>query len=635
MPQTKVREGHRATAAWLRALEMTAPISKNPERTFPILFDELGEMFGDSCALLGDDGRLSLAALSARANQYARWAIDQGLRKGDVVCLHLANRIEYLAVWLGITRVGGVVALSNTNLAGQSLAYCVNSVRPKHVIVGSGLADQVSKIKPLIACRGLWSIGEADSDFPRIDHEIERYAGCRLSGAECRAVTLDDLALFVYTSGTTGLPKAARIPHRRIMQWSHWFAGLIDVQPRDRMYDCLPLYHSVGGIVATGAVLIKGGSVVIRQKFSAQRFWEDVAKWDCTLFQYIGELCRYLVQAPSHPQEKAHRLRLCCGNGLRSDVWTAFQERFGIPKILEFYAATEGNVSLYNLDGRPGSIGRVPSFLKHRSNLALARLDTDTNQLLRGDAGFCIPCKPNEAGEAIGRIDGASPESRFEGYHDAADDAPKIVRDVFETGDAWFRTGDLLRMDGDGYFYFVDRIATPSAGRGRTSRRPRCRRRCWTTREWSTRPSTGSRCPDMTGASAWRLWSSTGRSPGRACRTISTAACRAMRIRRSFASARPSERRRPSSSRRRTWPPKDTAQVPSARTRSTSTTRANGLSSGSTRAATNAFGGAPFAFETHAAAGRAPAAPPEGAGEAAPYPSDRAWAAMMAIPSTV
>ncbi len=126
------------------------------------------------------------------------------------------------------------------------------------------------------------------------------------------------------------------------------------------MYDCLPLYHSVGGVVATGAVLVRGGAVVIREKFSAREFWDDVVNWDCTLFQYIGELCRYLVNAPEQPREKQHRLRLCCGNGLRADVWQKFQDRFAIPKILEFYAATEGNVSLYNVEGKVGAIGRVP-----------------------------------------------------------------------------------------------------------------------------------------------------------------------------------------------------------------------------------------------------------------------------------
>jgi fatty-acyl-CoA synthase len=459
--ETHVREGQNtANAAWLRALERTAPIADNPNRIFPVIVEQLGEKFADKSALLCDRHGLSFADLSARANQYARWAIERGVKKGDVICLNMPNCAEYLAVWIGITSIGSVVALLNTNLVGQSLAHCLNSVRPKHVIVASELTDQLTTALPFLQRTSVWSHGGSAAGFPQIDHELQRYPGSRLADNERRRVTLDDLALYIYTSGTTGLPKAARIPHRRIMQWSHWFAGLMDTQPDDRMYNCLPLYHSVGGIVATGAVLINGGSVVIRDKFSTQRFWNEVSEWDCTLFQYIGELCRYLVKAPAHHRERAHRLRLCCGNGLRGDVWNEFRNRFRIPAILEFYASTEGNVSLYNVEGHSGSIGRIPPFLRHRSNLALVKFDVETNLPARSDSGFCIRCKANEDGEAIGRIysGGTTPEARFDGYYDREDTEEKIARNVFEEGDAWFRTGDLLRMDEGGYFYFVDRI---------------------------------------------------------------------------------------------------------------------------------------------------------------------------------
>jgi fatty-acyl-CoA synthase len=226
------------------------------------------------------------------------------------------------------------------------------------------------------------------------------------------------------------------------------------------MYDCLPLYHSVGGVVATGAVLVRGGSVVIRDKFSAREFWDDVVDWDCTLFQYIGELCRYLANAPEAPREKQHRLRLCCGNGLRPDIWQKFQDRFAIAKVLEFYAATEGNVSLYNVEGKVGAIGRVPSFLAHRFPLALVKSDPATQEPIRDESGHCVRCATDEVGEAIGRIhDGtAHAAAEFEGYTDAAASQKKILRDVFERGDAWYRTGDLMRADAGGYFYFVDRI---------------------------------------------------------------------------------------------------------------------------------------------------------------------------------
>jgi fatty-acyl-CoA synthase len=219
------------------------------------------------------------------------------------------------------------------------------------------------------------------------------------------------------------------------------------------MYDCLPMYHSIGGVVATGAVLVHGGSVVIREKFSAREFWTDITDWDCTLFQYIGELCRYLINAPDHPRQRKHRLRLCCGNGMRAEVWDKFQARFEISRILEFYAATEGNVSLYNVEGKTGAIGRVPSFLAHRFPLALVQFDAAAGAPARNAVGRCIRCGVDEVGEAIGRIrDGSlQPGGTFEGYTSAMETERKILRNVFEPGDAWYRTGDLMRRDAGGF----------------------------------------------------------------------------------------------------------------------------------------------------------------------------------------
>src|SRR5438309_7032008 len=170
------------------------------------------------------------------------------------------------------------------------------------------------------------------------------------------------------------------------------------------MYNCLPMYHSVVGVLATGAVLVGGGSVVIRERFSAHQFWDDVTRWDCTLFQYIGELCRYLLHTEPSPDETQHRIRMCCGNGLRPDVWDAFKRRFRIPQILEFYAATEGNVSLFNVEGKPGAIGRIPPFLTHRFPATLVKYDRDMDGPVRDARGFCVPCAPNEVGEAVGNL---------------------------------------------------------------------------------------------------------------------------------------------------------------------------------------------------------------------------------------
>jgi fatty-acyl-CoA synthase len=446
--------------AWARALEMTAHITRHPTRTLPVVLQELAEQIADSPALLSESETLDYGGLLERAQRYAGWAQTNGVGKGDVVCLLMPNRPEYMAVWLGVTAVGGVVALLNTNLAGPSLAHCVNVVSPKHVIVASSLADRfAAAIDHLTVSPAFWIQGTTGRDWKSIDEVLVTSRAEPFTDGTS-SVTLDDRALYIYTSGTTGLPKAAAVSHARLMQWTHWFAGLMGTSPTDRQYNCLPMYHSVGGVLATGAVLVGGGSVVVRERFSTSEFWTDIARWHCTMFQYIGELCRYLLSAPFHQAEQEHRLRICCGNGLRPDVWTGFQTRFQIPQILEFYAATEGNVSLFNVDGKPGAIGRIPPFLAHRFPAALVRFDVETDMPVRGTDGRCIRCGVNEVGEAVGPLfrDAANVGSRFEGYTDARATEAKILRDVFAPGDAWFRTGDLMRQDEKGFFYFVDRI---------------------------------------------------------------------------------------------------------------------------------------------------------------------------------
>jgi fatty-acyl-CoA synthase len=450
--------------AGLRTLRRTAPIVRDPRRIFPIVIDELAAQHGDKPALLSARETLSYRALAERSRRYLRWALQQGIAKGDVVVLLMPNRPEYLAIWLGLTRAGATVALVNTNLTGTSLAYCIDIVAARHVIVAAELLGALySTASFLKAAPKVWLHGDPGPQAggrPRIDLAVAALDGGPLEAAERIDLTIEDKALFIYTSGTTGMPKAANINHYRLMLAAYGFRGVMDTRADDRMYDCLPMHHTAGGVVAIGATLVAGGSVFIREKFSAREFWDEVVVNDCTLFQYIGELCRYLVEAPPHPRERAHRLRLAIGNGLRPEVWPRFAARFAIPRILEFYAATEGNVNLFNFDGRPGAVGRVPWFLKRRFPITIVRFDMHHQTPIRTADGMCERAAPGEVGEAVGQIlgDPASSNMRFEGYADTAHNAPKILRDVFTKGDAWFRSGDLMREDADGYFYFVDRI---------------------------------------------------------------------------------------------------------------------------------------------------------------------------------
>jgi fatty-acyl-CoA synthase len=447
--------------AWLRALERTAAITRNPHCLIGMAIEEVAGRFAEEPALLSDRECFTFRELAERSNQYARWALSQGIRKGDVVGLLMTNRPEYFALWVGITAAGGVVALLNTHLVGQSLAHCVNVAQPKHLIVASEFVAAAETIQPLLAGDpAIWIHGADHASFRRIDNLLRELPSHSLCDAERPELSIDDLALYIYTSGTTGLPKAANVTHARILQWAYWFAGMIDVQQQDRMYNCLPMYHSVGGVLATGAALVAGASVVVRESFSASRFWSDVVRWECTMFQYIGEFCRYLLNAAPSQPDVNHRIRIACGNGMSPDVWQSFQERFQIPRILEFYASTEGGLSLFNAEGKPGSIGRVPPYLAHRFSPALVKFDSETGEPVRNAQGFCVPCEANEPGEALARVHGDRSQAggRFEGYTDPRATERKLLRNAFEPGDAWLRTGDLMRKDEQGFYYFVDRV---------------------------------------------------------------------------------------------------------------------------------------------------------------------------------
>jgi fatty-acyl-CoA synthase len=457
--QPKIARPPSASKIWLKAIELTSRIETLPGRLFADVVDDWARRQPGHPALVMDEVTLDYDGLSRRIARYARWARSVGVGKGDTVALIMPNGIDYVAAWLGISRVGGVVALINTKLVGPSLAHCIDVAGPSHIIVAHALANVLDGAAPHRKTDAkVWTHGDACS-ARAIDVALAALADGPLLPEEHGDVTIDDRALLIYTSGTTGLPKAASISHRRILNWGFWFAGLTGASPQDRLYDCLPLFHSVGGIVAPCSMLAAGGSVVIAEKFSASNFWPDIARHDCTLFQYIGELCRYLLKAAPSEYENRHRLRLVCGNGLRGDIWEDFQARFAIPRILEFYAATEGNFSLFNVEGQPGAIGRIPPLLAHRFPASLVKLDPDGGAPLRNAEGFCMACARGEAGEAIGRI-GTADEGggRFEGYTDAGETEKKILRNVFAKGDAWFRTGDLMRLDDKGFFHFVDRI---------------------------------------------------------------------------------------------------------------------------------------------------------------------------------
>ena len=426
---------------------------KDPDRTF----------------LLFEGRRLSFGELEAKIARRARTlaahgAGRPGVRRGDSVALMMGNHPQFLVNAWAISRLGAVVSLINTNLSGRGLAHAVRQTRPRAVIVGrehlptlvEALAEGPEEVEPPL----FW-------EETRPGHgteELSRALELPLLDAEPApevppAVALgDDLYAYIFTSGTTGLPKAGKITHARAMTGATGFGRFtLGLGERDVLYVCLPLFHSSGLLIGAGSAALTGASLALSRKLSVSRFWDEIADSGATAFVYIGEICRYLLNAPPHPRERAHRLTRIVGNGMRPDVWKGFVERFRPGIVHEFYGATEGNVNMTNLFGIEGSVGRMPP-IPWLNNAFLARFDPTTETHVRDAKGLCVECGKDEVGELLGRIDPARVTMRFEGYlGDASTDA-KIVRSVKEPGDAYFRSGDLLKRDWLGFYYFVDRI---------------------------------------------------------------------------------------------------------------------------------------------------------------------------------
>ncbi len=444
----------------LRTLKRLKPITPDAALTVPDLIEEWVDKRPDNIAIYYQDREISYRAFDENMNRYARWAQAQGLGRGDVVALMMENRPEYLMAWMGLAKIGVVGALINTHIQSQALAHCLSVTGARYLILGTECLDRFSSARPLMNTPlEVWATGEGEkgADADDLDAALAAQSGAPIDRSVRAGMTAKETCLYIFTSGTTGLPKAARLSHLRVASMMIGFSAATNAKETDRMYVTLPLYHSSGGVVAIGTTLTAGGAVIIKRRFSVTDFWEDCVRYRATMFQYIGELCRYLLNAPVSPHERRHRIRMCVGNGLRPDIWEEFKARFKLPKILEFYGATEGNVALFNYDGKPGAVGRVPFFMAKRYHYTIVKFDVETESPIRGSDGFCIEAEIDEVGEILGEIS-EDPRQRFEGYSTRAETEKKILRDVYKKGDAWFRTGDLMKRDADGYYYFIDRI---------------------------------------------------------------------------------------------------------------------------------------------------------------------------------
>lgn len=393
-----------------------------------------------------------------RSNRVAHAFLNHSsLKRGDVVALLMSNEPDFIHVWFGLAKLGCVVAFLNSNIRLSSLLHCIGTCEPAAVVVGGDLLGSIEEILPSLpkhirvwgmkdsVPRGVVSLTAkmslaSDEPVPTSHHVVS---------------SLKSTCLYIFTSGTTGLPKAAVISQLQVLKGSVglWAFGCT---ADDIIYITLPLYHSSGALLGIGGCVELGATCVLKKKFSASQFWNDCKKYNVTVFQYIGELCRYLCKQPQREGERDHQVRLAVGNGMSSDVWRQFLDRFGDIKMCEFYGATEGNICFMNHTGKIGSVGRTNFFYKLFFAFELIKYDFQKDEPMRNEEGWCHRVGEGEPGLLISRVNKKNPFFGYAGSYRHT--KSKLLFDVFKKGDVYFNTGDLMVQDHENFLYFWDRI---------------------------------------------------------------------------------------------------------------------------------------------------------------------------------
>ncbi|KEF31494.1 Acetoacetyl-CoA synthetase [Marinobacter nitratireducens] len=434
--------------------------NENKELTLGTLIEQNAEKYGQRPAIMYEDRSLSWSEFNSWANQIARFLQAQGLRKGDAIAVLLDNRPELLAVVAGAAKLGVACAMLNTSQKGKVLTHSINLIEPAMVVVGeehlSAFNDVRDDIKTGHATPFLFFadantqavFGDEPEGYLNMAQAVSTYN--RENPVLSDAPRMGDTAVYIYTSGTTGLPKAAPGSHRKFIKAYGGFGLMsLSMEPDDVLYCTLPLYHATALIVCWGSVLAGGSAIAIRRKFSASAFWDDIRRYHATTFGYVGELCRYLLNQPASDQDRNHSLTKMIGNGLRPSIWKEFKERFGIEKVAELYASSEGNIGFSNFFNMDNTVGFSTAPYK------LVKFHEGTRDPIRNDKGFMEEVTKGEPGLLIGEI---TKKWAFEGYTQKEATEKSILRDGFKKGDSWFNTGDVLREIGCRHLQFVDRM---------------------------------------------------------------------------------------------------------------------------------------------------------------------------------
>ncbi|HET8707714.1 MAG TPA: long-chain-acyl-CoA synthetase [Pseudomonadales bacterium] len=428
-----------------------------PNRNWSLgrLLETQARRFPDRPALRFGEREWSYSEFNARVNQVAALLVRQGIRSGDVVGVLMETRPELLVCVAAVVKLGAVAGMLNYNQRDAVLMHSINLIKPKLMITSAECvaALETTSFMPQqnAAIKHFWlACDEAPCPAGFTDLEAASRSLPTDNPAATATVKMNQPCFYIFTSGTTGLPKASVMTHYR------WLAGMVGVgmysmrlRPDDVLYVVLPFYHNNALTVSWGAALGAGACMALTRKFSASRFWDEVRHYRATTFCYIGELCRYLLNQPPREADRQHAIRVIAGNGLRPEIWDEFKQRFGIPRIAEFYGASECNLAFVNYFNIDGSAGMCPL------PFAVVAYDPDTEQPLRNSAGRLQRVKNGDTGLLITRISKLAP---FDGYTDSKASEKKLLHNVFKKGDSWFNTGDLVRKQGFFHIQFVDRL---------------------------------------------------------------------------------------------------------------------------------------------------------------------------------
>ena len=424
-------------------------------RTCGYVMREQAERIPDRPLLRFETETLSFGAYNQGVNRYADVLARAGLGRGDAVAIMMENSPDFLMAEGAMAKLGTIGALINTNLRGAALAHVLQASTARVLLADAACWPAVRELGPLEGCTVYAAVPAAALHGTPFRSLPEALDAAATAEPNIPNVKVSDVMMYIYTSGTTGYPKPTIIRHARFTMGGQSLRVVLGLEADDCSYAPTPLYHGYSNFVGFAPALHAGTTFASRRRFSASHFLDDVQRHGVTHFMYVGELCRYLLRQPPSQRDRAHRIRVATGPGLRPDIWEAFVERFGIERVIETYGQTEANLSLMNRRGRVGSVGRSAPFT--HGQLALVRFDFDRQQPLRGADGFLVACRPGEVGELLSQVSQQTTMS-FDGYVNKRDNESKLLRDCFKAGDTYLRTGDLLRRDRASYYYFVDRI---------------------------------------------------------------------------------------------------------------------------------------------------------------------------------